>query len=137
MAVKLAGIEVPERVEVIRVMMYGFPIASRGVVRHLCADIGIMSPVFYMFNDRERIFDIVKSICGGRMHPSWFRIGGVAQDLPNGWDRMIQDFVDYFPKRVVEWDKMVMQNRLFKARTVGIGEVGVEKGSIGAPRVLS
>jgi len=125
---KLAGIEVPERVEVIRIMMCElFRIASHLVWYGTFAqDIGIMSPVFYMFNDRERIFDIVKAICGGRMHPSWFRIGGVAMDLPDGWDRLIMDFVRYFPKSVVEWDKMVMRNRLFKARTQGIGEIDLE-----------
>ncbi|MCA9445311.1 MAG: NADH-quinone oxidoreductase subunit D, partial [Candidatus Omnitrophica bacterium] len=126
---KMAGIEVPERVEVIRIMMCElFRIASHLVWYGTFAqDVGIMSPVFYMFNDRERIFDIVKAICGGRMHPSWFRIGGVAADLPKGWDKMIMDFVQYFPKRLREWDKMVMRNRLFKARTVGIGEVSKDE----------
>ncbi len=127
---KMAGIQVPERVEVIRIMMCElFRIASHLVWYGTFAqDIGIMSPVFYMFNDRERIFDIVKAICGGRMHPSWFRIGGVAMDLPKGWDTLIMDFVRHLPKRILEWDKMVMRNRLFKARTVGIGAVSVEEG---------
>ncbi|MGO4212907.1 NADH-quinone oxidoreductase subunit C, partial [Terriglobus sp. YAF25] len=126
---KLAGITVPPRGQMIRVMMAElFRIISHLVWYGTFAqDLGQMSPVFYMFNDRERALGIVEAICGARMHPNWFRIGGVAQDLPNGWDRLFRDFLDYLPAKLDEYDRTVMRNRLFKARTKGIGSCTIEE----------
>lgn len=120
---RMAGIDVPDRAKVIRIMLAEFFRISSHLVFYgtFAQDVGQMSPVFYMFADRERLFGIIEAITGGRMHPAWFRVGGVCQDLPKGWDKLVRDFIDFLPARLDHYDKMAMQNSILKQRTVGIG----------------
>ena len=120
---KMAGIEVPERAKVIRIMLAEmFRICSHLLFYGTFAqDVGQLSPIFYMFVERERIFNIIESICGARMHPGWFRIGGVAQDLPEGWDMRVRELLEFMPPRIDEYDSMVLNNGILKRRTQGVG----------------
>jgi len=126
---KLAGIEVPERAKFIRIMTAEmFRILSHLLFYGTFAqDVGALSPIFYMFIDREKLFGIIEAFTGARMHPAWFRIGGVAQDLPEGWEKLVRDYVEYLPKRLDIYEKMVMENELLKHRTVGIGAYTTEE----------
>ena len=120
---RLAGIAVPERAQTIRVMLCEiYRIMSHLLFYGTMAqDVGQMSPVFYMFTDREKGYRVIETITGARMHPGWLRIGGVAMDLPAGWDALAREFVDWMAKRLDEYDGMVLRSELFRIRTVGVG----------------
>ncbi|MCD4863336.1 MULTISPECIES: NADH-quinone oxidoreductase subunit C/D [unclassified Pseudomonas] len=119
---KLAGIKVPSRVDFIRVMMAEF----FRINSHLLflgtyiQDIGAMTPVFFTFTDRQRAYKVIEAITGFRMHPAWFRIGGVAHDLPRGWDKLVREFLDWMPKRLDEYEKAAMKNSILIGRTKNV-----------------
>ena len=125
---KLLGLEIPERAQVIRVLMCELQrIASHLVWLGTHAlDIGAMTVFFYAFREREKILNLIEAASGGRLTPSYFRIGGLMMDLPAGFERRTKQFIDKFPKAVDEFETLLSGNPIFRKRTQGIGLVTAE-----------
>jgi len=121
---RLAGIQVPERAEYIRVIMCELQrFASHCVaIGTFASDAGaFFTPMMYTFRERERILDIFDQACGARMTVSYIRYGGVARDLTEEAIDVIRGFVDDMDRNVDEFESMLTSNEIFKARTQQIG----------------
>lgn len=121
---KLAGLEVPERAEYIRVIVSELSrIASHQVaIGTFGADVGTwFTPLVYCFREREEILDLFMLCAGVRMNPSYIRHGGVARDLSEEFLARCQAFIDKMPKKIDEYETLLTRNEIFLARTKGIG----------------
>src|SRR5436305_10188316 len=125
---KLLQIEIPERAQIIRVLTCELQrIASHLVWLGTHAlDIGAMTVFFYCFRERETIINLIEAASGGRLTPSYFRIGGLMMDLPPGFEQRCRQFIEKFPRAVDEFHTLLSGNRIFQKRTQGIGVVTAE-----------
>jgi NADH-quinone oxidoreductase subunit D len=121
---KLAGLEVPERAQYIRVIVGELSrIASHQVaIGTFGADVGTwFTPLVYCFREREEILDLFMTCAGVRMNPSYIRHGGVARDLSEEFLAHCQRFIDTMPEKIDEYETLLTRNEIFLARTKGIG----------------
>lgn len=126
---KLLGMEAPPRAQAIRVLLCELQrIASHllwlGTHAH---DIGAMTPFFYALRDRDEILFMFEMVCGSRLTPSFFRVGGLAQDLPDGFESKCREFIRAFPARVDEYETLLTQNEIWMRRTQGVGVISAEE----------
>ncbi|CAN5720984.1 NADH dehydrogenase (quinone) subunit D [soil metagenome] len=128
-AEKLLNLEIPERAQVIRVLFCELQrIASHMVWLGTHAlDIGAMSPFFYCFRQREKILNLIEAASGGRMTPSYFRIGGLMIDLPAGFELRCKQFLEDFPAALDQLETLVTGNTIWQSRTKGIGVITAEE----------
>jgi len=126
---KLAGIEVPERAEYIRVIMA----EMMRIASHLMAigfflnDCGaFFTPLLYMYREREKLLDLFEMVCGQRLTYNYMRIGGVSQDLPPEFLPALRKFVQEMPAFMDEYDQLLKENEVLLARSKGVGILPAE-----------
>jgi NADH-quinone oxidoreductase subunit D len=120
---RLLKIQVPERVEYIRVIMAEF---SR-IVSHLIAigtygmDIGAYTPFLYCMRDREHVLDIFEETCGARLLYNYMWVGGLSHDVPASFEEKVRKFVKYFRPKIKELNDLLSYNKIFVDRTANVG----------------
>jgi NADH-quinone oxidoreductase subunit D len=121
---KLAGIKVPERAEYLRIMMAEAMRISSHImaVGFLLNDLGaLMTPVLYMWRDREKLLDLFEMVCGQRLTYNYMRIGGVSHDIPEEFLPAFTKWVDEMPGYLDEYDNLLARNEILLVRTKGVG----------------
>jgi NADH-quinone oxidoreductase subunit D len=122
---KLLGLEMPERVTHIRVLIAELQRLSSHLVwlaTH-AMEIGAISVMMYCFREREQLLDMNEQIAGFRMFPSYIRVGGLREDLPRGFLGTVRDFIRAFPSKVDDYEKLLTKNPVWMLRTQGVGRL--------------
>jgi NADH-quinone oxidoreductase subunit D len=125
---KLLGVELPERVVWIRVLIAEL----QRLASHLVwlgthgMELGAVSVMLYTFREREQLLNINEMLAGFRMFPSYMRIGGLREDLPRGFHEAVTEFLDAFPEKLNDYEKLLTKNRIYIKRTKGVGYLSRE-----------
>ncbi len=126
---KLLNCKIPPRAQYIRVL---FSEITR-ILNHIMAittqalDVGAMTPLLWMFEEREKMMMFYEKVSGSRMHAAYIRPGGVHQDLPRGLLTEIFDFIEDFPSKIDDMENLLTNNRIFKQRLVDVGVVSKDQ----------
>jgi NADH-quinone oxidoreductase subunit D len=126
---KLLGLEMPDRVKWIRVLL----VELQRINSHLvwlgthAMDLGAVSVMLYCFRERELILNINEMIAGFRMFPSYIRVGGLREDLPRGFHETVDALLERLPGKIDDYEDLLTKNSIFLNRTVGVGAFSLEQ----------
>lgn len=126
---KLLGVDIPPRAKHIRVLVAELARISSHLlaIGTMAMDVGAYTMFFHTFREREELYNLFEMLCGTRLTTSYTRIGGVDQDLPPGFIEHCCTFVESFPAKIEEYDKLLTRNRIWIDRTRGVGVIGAEE----------
>jgi NADH-quinone oxidoreductase subunit D len=122
---KLLGVEIPERVRNIRVLLAEL----QRINSHLVwlgthgMEVGAVSVMLYCFRERELLLNVNELLAGFRMFPSYIRVGGLREDLPRGFHDAVRSFLDRFPPKLDEYEDLLTKNSIYLQRTQGVGVI--------------
>src|ERR671922_398087 len=125
----LLGIDVPERVRNIRILIAEL----QRINSHLVwlgthgMEVGAVSVMLYCFRERELLLNINELLAGFRLFPSYVRIGGLRDDLPRGFHAAVEAFLDRFPPKLDEYEDLLTKNEIYRERTQGVGVMSKEQ----------
>ncbi len=126
---KLFGLEIPPKAQWMRVLMTELTRLNSHLVwlgTH-ALDIGAMSMLLYAFREREKVVEMYELVSGQRMMSTYFRIGGLAEDIPDGFETAVKDILDYFPGRFDEYEDLLTNNPIWRNRTIGVAKISPEE----------
>lgn len=125
---KLLNIEVPRRAQIIRVIMAELNRISSHLIAFgsFSSDMGAFTPFLFGIREREFINDLFEMTCGSRLTYNYIRIGGVSQDLPEGFVDKAREFLDYFPAKIREYNELLSYNAIFIKRLANIAVITPE-----------
>lgn len=125
---RLLGVEVPEKAQAMRIILMEL---SRVIDHIVCiganaVDLGALTTFFHLFTYREMVYSLFEKLCGARLTVSLTRIGGMAQDAPEGWFRDVMETVEKIRVGVDELDRLLTNNKIWIQRTQGVGSISVD-----------
>ena len=126
---KLAGIDVPKRAQYIRVIIMELARITDHLICNsiLGVDTGAFTGFLYVYQIREKVYDVYETICGGRLTSNIGRIGGMERDLIPEAIQKIRDLLEQAKKTFDEFEKLMNRNRIFMDRTIGVGPISAER----------